>query len=476
MTIFDSSMVGIALPLMSDDANIQFTDLQWFVSIYLIFFASMLLPAGLMGDRYGRKKTLLGGLALFSVAALLCSVIEGMFGLVVARALQGVGAAFMLAPALSIIGHSFHGTKETARVWAIWGSIMGLTMILAPIVSSLVGAYGGWRWAFGTMGGCGLVLLLLVLQYIPDSRDPSTQPFAWTSSIMFCAAMMAWTGILILGPDYGWNSGEMLLAYVLALFVSGLYLYLERSRENPMLDLSLFRSLRFNGAVLAMIAYAATAQVMLTYLPLYLQKAQEIAPFWLGIAMLPFSCAMFLFPHLSRRLAGNMPSFKILSLGLGVIALGNFGLATAVSSGELMFFGLMMVLLGAGGGLINGETQKGILGAVPKERAGMASGISTTARFSGVLIGFVVLSVVFAAVVKNALKQRLCEGTDALCQQAGTIAQDVVIGNLQALSTSSAELQMAAEQSYSSGFTGLFATAGVFALIAAVFVRWSMKE
>lgn len=476
MTIFDSSLVGIVLPLMIEDSQIQFSSLQWFVSIYLIFFASFLLPAGLAGDKYGRKKTLLTGLAVFSLSAMMCSVLSNITTLVIARAFQGVGAAFMLAPALSIIGHSFRDPEQTPRVWAIWGSIMGLTMVCAPLLSGLASAQLGWRSAFAVMGISGLLLLTQVVAHIRESRDPNAKPFDWPNAVTFCFVMMVWTSILILGPDFGWSSQPILQGYLLGIVVTVLYLYLETNSRTPMLDLSLFRSLKFNGAVIAMLIYAATAQVMLTFLPLYLQKLHNIDPLWLGVAMLPFSVAMFVFPHLARFLSKHLSSVQTLSIGLLVIAAGNFGLSLAAEYRDELIFFVMMLILGAGGGFINGETQKAILGAMPKDKAGMASGISTTARFSGVLIGFVILSVVFAVTLKRSLQEQLCTGQGSPCEQATLLLPEVVAGNFDKLTTLSPELQTTAMQSFGTGFSWLFALAGTMALLTAIFVFRAMRD
>jgi MFS family permease len=148
MTVLDTNVVAVVLPTIARDLGASFAEVEWVVSTYVLCFAALLLPAGSIADRFGRRKVFVGGIGLFALASLLCGAAPSAPALCLARSAQGAGAAFLLAPALAIIGHAFHDEAERARAWAIWGGIMGLTMVLAPIVGGVI-AYGlGWRWAF----------------------------------------------------------------------------------------------------------------------------------------------------------------------------------------------------------------------------------------------------------------------------------------------------------------------------------------
>ena len=148
MTVLDTNVVAVVLPTIACDLGASFADVEWVVSTYVLCFAALLLPAGSIADRFGGRKVFLGGIGLFALASLLCGDAPSAPALYLARGAQGVGAALLLAPALAIIGHGFHDEAERARAWAIWGGIMGLTMVLAPIIGGVI-AYGlGWRWAF----------------------------------------------------------------------------------------------------------------------------------------------------------------------------------------------------------------------------------------------------------------------------------------------------------------------------------------
>ncbi len=178
MTVLDTNVVAVVLPTIARDLGASFADVEWLVSTYVLCFAALLLPAGSIADRLGRRKVFLGGIGLFALASLLCGAAPSAPALYLARGAQGVGTAFLLAPALAIIGHAFHDEAARARAWAIWGGVMGLTMVLAPIIGGVI-AYGlGWRWAFYVNVPVCALLGAAVLPLIQESRDSEARSFS----------------------------------------------------------------------------------------------------------------------------------------------------------------------------------------------------------------------------------------------------------------------------------------------------------
>ena len=189
MTVLDTNVVAVVLPTIARDLGASFADVEWVVSTYVLCFAALLLPAGSIADRLGRRKVFLGGIGLFALASLLCGAAPSAPALYLARGAQGVGAAFLLAPALAIIGHAFHDEAERARAWAIWGGIMGLTMVLAPIIGGVI-AYGlGWRWAFYVNVPVCALLGTAVLPLIQESRDSEARGLDPGGIVLFAASM-----------------------------------------------------------------------------------------------------------------------------------------------------------------------------------------------------------------------------------------------------------------------------------------------
>lgn len=403
MTVLDTNIVAVVLPGVARDLGASFAQVEWLISAYVLCFASLLLPAGAIADRFGRRRIFLVGILAFALSSLLCGAAPTALTLTLARAAQGVGAAFLLAPALAIIGHAFHAETQRAKAWATWGAIMGLTMVLAPLLGGLIAYVLGWRWAFYVNLPICAALAVSVLWLIPESRDAEARRLDPLGIIFFAMMMLGLTWGLIQGQAHGWNSAQSLVGFGVGVSSLVIFLIVETCQARPMLDLSLFRLPRFVGAVLAMFAYAATAQVMASLLPLYLQNGLGRSPLAAGLGMLPFALAMLTFPQVGRRLDQRLQGYHILSLGLAVVCAGNVVIGWAAEAGAWFGVALGMAILGAGGGLLNGETQKAIMGAVPRHRSGMASGISTTARFSGILLGFAGLSAVLAIRARETL-------------------------------------------------------------------------
>jgi EmrB/QacA subfamily drug resistance transporter len=478
MTVLDTNVVGIVLPTIARDLQASFAEVEWVISAYVLCFAALLLPAGSIADRYGRRRVFLVGITLFAMASLACGLAPSASSLYLARAAQGVGAAFLLAPALAIIGHTFHEEHARGSAWAIWGGIMGLAMVVSPLIGGVVSSVLGWRRAFDINVPICALLAATVLVFVAESRDPTPRTLDLPGIVLFALAMFFVTWALILGPGRGWVSGAVVLRGMGGLALFTVFGWVERRREHPMFDLGLFTSLPFVGAVLAMFAYASSAQVMASLLPQFLQNGRGNGVLAAGIGMLPFAFAMLVFPQVGRRLSPYLDSAHILTLGLGVVALGNLILMSAArQSGEIPLI-VGMSVLGTGGGLLNGETQKAIMGTVPRNRAGMASGISTTSRFVGILLGFAGLGAVLASSARRAIEQTMA--TSGLPIADGFV-DSIVAGDLDRAvgaypSDVAARVSTIARDSYSSGFAHAFLVAAVVAGLAAAIVFVTMRR
>ncbi len=329
MTVLDTNVVAMVLPTIAREFSASFADVEWVISTYVLCFASLLLPAGALADRFGRRTVFLIGIGAFAFSSWLCGVADSAASLYLARALQGASAAFQLAPALAIIGHTFHRDEERNRAWSIWGGIMGLTMVLSPIIGGLIAHSLGWRWAFYINIPTGIVLALATLRSITDSKDENARRVDPIGIVAFASTMFGLTWGLINGQAHGWTSSTAIAGFVGGLAGLAIFLAAENIQQRPMLDLSLFRNPRFIGGVWAMFAYAACAQVMASMLPLFLQNGFGQPPLQAGFAMLPFASAMLIFPNVGRFLGKRMSSREILSFGLMIVGIGSLVTASA---------------------------------------------------------------------------------------------------------------------------------------------------
>jgi EmrB/QacA subfamily drug resistance transporter len=480
LTVLDTNVTGIVLPTIARDFGASFADVEWVISTYVLCFASLLLPAGAIADRFGRRRIFLIGIAIFALASLLCGFAWSAPALYAARAFQGVGAAFLLAPALAIIGHSSHEENERDRAWAIWGGMMGLTMVLAPIIGGVI-AYGlGWRWAFDINVPICATLAIAVLGFVEESKDESARRLDPAGILLFGTSMFGLTSGLINGQARGWGSITALASFGVGLCGLIAFIVAENIQRQPMLDLTLFRLPRFIGAMLAMFAYAGCAQVMASMLPLFLQNGLGCTSLGAGFAMLPFALAMLALPHGGRRLNRVLTSSQILFLGLAIVAGGNALTSWGAHLGVWPVVMAGMLVLGSGGGLLNGETQKAIMSSVPRDRAGMASGLSTTSRFTGILLGFAVLSGVLSTATRSWLISVPCPA-GMTCGRIQRFADAVVAGDLRralaGIVGPARPLAMAhARLAYSAGFTGALLVAAIMAGLSAILVALLMRK
>lgn len=396
MSLVDTNIVAMAVPEIARSLNAGPADAQWVVSAFFLTFAASLLPAGVIADRLGRRRVFLLGVTGLGLTSLVCGLAPGMVWLQLGRFMQGVAMAFVLSPALALIGHRFRGAAERNHAWAIWGGVMGVTMVVAPIGGGLLVQSFGWRWAFFLNIPICVALAGAIKVYAEESRDPTRGGLDPLGILLFAASMFGLVWGLINAQAHGWDSAATLAGFALGIGALAGFIVAERVQRHAMLNLRLFRNPRFVGAVWAMFAYAATAQVLASLLPVFLQDGAGFSIATAGFAMLPFALAMLVFPYAGARLGRRYSSAAILALGLATVAAGHVLAGWGACSHRWPLFFLGTFVTGGGAGLLNGETQKAIMMTIPADEAGAASGVGATARFSGILIGFTGLNTVLA--------------------------------------------------------------------------------
>ncbi|CAG9177991.1 MFS transporter [Cupriavidus pampae] len=483
LIVLDTNVVAVSLPAIARTFQASFADVEWVVSAYMVAFASCLLPAGGLADRLGRKRMMLIGLAVFILASVGCGLASTATFLNVARAIKGVGAAMLLTAALAIIANTFHEGAERTRAWAIWGTCMGITTTIAPLVGGVITQWVGWRWIFLINVPICLVLVACVRYAVTESRNPTSSRIDVVGSALFGVALMLAIWALIDVPAHGWASLATWSRFGGAAVLLVLFVLHERATAHAMIDLALFRQPRFVGAVLGMFGYAACAQVMMTFLPLYLQNAFGMSAVHAGVGMLPFALAMIVGPYFGQFVGARLSarfdgSGSVLVAGLLLIGTGNLLVAAVAAHAHYGLVAVGMIVTGLGAGVMNGDTQKAIMACVPVHRTGMASGISTTTRFSAIVTAVGVLGAVLASHTQQAFEAALPAGfswrdtlgTDFMTRVlAGDIAQAIAPLDTAARATTAA----LASQAFASGFGAALMVAGVAALVLSATV-WSL--
>lgn len=469
LIMLDSNIVAVSLPAMGRSLGASFTDIQWVISAYVLTYASLLLASGNYADLYGRKKAMLIGLVVFAVASVGCGLATSSLLLNLARAFQGVGGALLLTASLAIIGNAFKSAERT-RAFAFWGASLGIALAIGPIVGGVITSTVGWRWAFLVNIPLCALLIAATLKFVDESHDPSAKNLDFGGIVTFSGGLALLIWGLIDGNDTGWSSSTILIRLAAAAVLFAVFVVVELRTRHAMVDFALFKKDTFLGAVLAMIGYGASAQVMVFFLPLYLQNSFDFDPLIAGVAMIPFAIPMVAAPRVTARLGAIYSGRALLTAGLAIAMAGNvlFAIFAYLHLPYYVFVSSMLVA-GCGAGLLNGQTVKVISGAVPEARAGMASGLASTTRFIGILVSVAVLGATLSDVANRhfvTVAKRL-----GLDQAAAEIAaKKVTSGDLDGmLATIPENLRSPLKETGLAAYASGFAEASILAaLIAAV--------
>jgi EmrB/QacA subfamily drug resistance transporter len=358
LIMLDSNIVAVSLPAIGRSLGASFTDIQWVISAYVLTYAALLLAAGNLADLRGRRQAMVLGLVVFAVASGACGLATTATLLNLARAVQGIGGALLLTASLAIISNAFKGAERT-HAFAFWGASLGIALAVGPIAGGTITDLFGWRWVFLVNLPACVALIIATYSVIDESRDPNAKKLDFPGIFTFSLGLALLIWGLIDGNDAGWTSTSILLRLGVAFVLFMAFVIVEVRQNRPMVDFSLFRRRTFTGAILAMIGYGASAQVMVFFLPLFLQNAYGFAPIYAGIAMIPFAVPMVLAPRITAKLAARFSGRALLTVGLAISLVGNI-LFWIIARANLPypFFAFGMFISGCGAGLLNGQTVK----------------------------------------------------------------------------------------------------------------------
>jgi len=394
MLLMDITIVNVALPAIQRSLHASFDDLQWVVNAYALSLASLLLTAGSIADLLGRRRLFAIGLVIFTLASMTCGLASGPLMLNVARAVQGVGGAIMLATSLALIAGAFRG-RDRGVAFGVYGAVIGAAVAIGPVVGGALTAGIGWEWIFFVNVPIGVAALALTLTRVDESRDPHAKRVDWLGLVTFSGGLFLLVFGLTQGNDAGWGSTEIVACLGGAVVLLSAFLVVERRQARPMLDLTLLRVPSFAGVSLLTVALSASMFAMFLYLTLYIQNVLHYGPLQAGLRFLPFSLLSFTVAPISGRLTVRMPVRWLLFAGLMLTA-GGLALMSGVDAGSGWTALLPgFVLAGVGVGLANPAIASTAVGVVSHQRAGMASGVSNTCRQVGLATGIAALGAVF---------------------------------------------------------------------------------
>jgi EmrB/QacA subfamily drug resistance transporter len=458
-----NTILNVALPTIQEELDASSSELQWIVDSYMLLYAGLLLAAGTLGDRFGRRRALLAGLVVVGIGSVLAALADSADELIAARALMGIGAAGIMPTTLSILTNIFPA-DERPRAIAIWAAVAGMGIAIGPIT-------GGWLIEHTDTSGIFLVNLLPVvaclagaLLVVPESRDPARPRVDVTGCLLSVAALSALVWALIEAPERGWTDALTLAGFGAGAALLAAFLAWERRTDHPMLELGVFRNLRFSAASLSItFVYFALMGVMYIQTT-FLQSVLGNSALDAGVLMLPTAAGMVVAARASVRLTAGLGTKLVVAAGLGVVAAAlvmttGFGVATGDD-----YIALTGFIMGAGVGLALAPATEAIMGSLAPEKAGVGSAMNDVVREVGGTLGVAVLGSVLASTYASDMDG----ATAALPADAAAAAEDSVAGAHAVagqLGSGGAELISTANQAFVDAFS---TTAGIAAAIALV--------
>jgi EmrB/QacA subfamily drug resistance transporter len=394
MVLLDNTVVNVALPAIQQDLGSTVSDLQWIVNSYTLLFASLMLTAGTLGDLFGRRRVMLGGLLLFTVASVLCGVAPNVQTLVLARALQGAGAAALLPTTLAIVTATFPDDRERAQAIGIWAGVSALALAAGPILGGVLTEAFGWQSVFFVNLPVGIVAMVVGRRVIRESARPGGRRLDVPGLVLGALTLGALTYALIEAPELGW--GSPVTVGLLVASAAGLvaFLAVERRTADPMLPLRFFRNSNFTvGVTVAGLAFFGLLS-MLFFLSLYFQEVRGYSPVEAGIRFLALEGAIVFVAPVAGRLASRIGSRLPMTVGMALTATGLLLLTRLQPDTSYGAMWWNLTLMGVGMGLTMAPVTAAIMATVPATRAGMASAVSNTARQVGAVCGVALLGAI----------------------------------------------------------------------------------
>jgi len=399
MVVMSVAGLNVAIPKIQEGLKTSFTNLQWIVDSYALVFAGLLLPAGALGDRFGRKRALMLGLVIFATGSLISGVGTGVGQVILGRAVTGIGAAFVMPATLSLLTTVFP-PEERRKAIAVWAGFAGAGAALGPIVSGALLEKFWWGSTLIVNLPVVAIVLLAVGMFSPNSRDPEATPLDPAGALMSLLGLGSLVFAIIEGPEKGWSDPAVVVAFAVAAVGLTAFVTWERRAEHPMLPLWLFKDRRMSvGSSVITTAFFVMFGLFFLFSP-YLQFVRGYSPLAAGLSTLPIAVTLIAIAPRSAVLAERLGTGRVISTGFTLVACG-FAVMTVVRPGTpyLVLAGAL-VLLGAGMSLTAAPSTGNIMSAVPPAKAGVGSAVNDTTREVGGALGIAVLGSISNAVFR----------------------------------------------------------------------------
>src|SRR5689334_15326646 len=465
----DNTILNVALPSLQEHFDASGSTLQWMVDSYLVSFAGLLLTLGTLGDRFGRKRALQTGIALFGLSSLAVLLVRTSAQLIAVRAVMGVGGALIMPATLSIITNVFPPEERTKAI-GIWAGTASIGVGLGPLFGGLLLEYFDWYSVFLVNVPVAAVAFVAGMRLVPESRDPNPGRFDVPGALLSIGALVSLIYALIEAPEQGWLEPIILGAFGTAVVLGALFVVWERRTSSPMLDLSLFRNPRFSIGSLSISFASFSLFGAIFVMTQFLQDAKGYSPLEAGAAMVPLAFGLMLGAVRATKAAAKVGTKRV--VGAGLIGLGVTLTTTLLWTSDMPYWpiGLWFFFGALSMGCIMGPATGSVMGAVPKEKAGVASAMNDVTRQVGGSLG----TAVIGSLVASFYSSRVADAAAGLPSGAQHAVKDS-IGTADAVAAQlpahqSASLAHSAASAFTDALGLGLCAAAVAAFVAAVVV------
>ena len=401
MAILDNLVVNVAIPTISEDFSPSVTQIQWIVSAYTLVFASLQITAGGLGDRFGRKRFFLIGVAIFTGTSALAALVQNTEWLIVARAAQGVGAALIMPLSLALISAAFP-PEERGKALGIWSAVSVSGLAFGPIVGGVIVEYFAWQWIFLINVPIGIAAFLITSAVVKESRDESGQVATdIPGTVLVTAAIGSLTWSLIEAGERGWSDSFIVTGFAVSAVLFAAFIYVEQHTAKPMVPLRFFKSSTFTGANLDAFAVSFFISGLAFSLTMYWQNVHDYSPIRNGLTMLPMVATMMIFSPISGSLVNRIGTSRLITVGMLIVGISAFlYLQTGVSASFLDVLPAMIVM-GFGFSLIFAPMTTAVLNSVESDKSGIASAVNGAVRETGFAFGVALLGTIMNQVYRS---------------------------------------------------------------------------
>lgn len=451
----DNTILNVALPTLVRDLHATTSQLQWIVDAYTLVFAGLLLTAGSLGDRFGRRRGLTIGLVIFGFGSVASALVHSPNHLIATRALMGIGGALIMPATLSIISNVFTVPAERARAIAVWAGFSAMGIALGPLS-------GGWLlqhfwWGSVFMVNIPIVALALLggRLFVPESKDPSPRGLDPFGALLSIVGLVTLVWAIIEAPGRGWTDGTTLGAFALGGLLMAAFIAWERHSDHPMLDVGFFANPRFTAASTAvtLVFFALFGSMFLQ--TQYLQFVLGYTALQAGIRVGPVALVLMVVAPLSARLVERIGTKLVVASGLAIVSVALVILSFATPTSGYPLVLASMLVMGLGMGMTMAPATESIMGSLPRAKAGVGSAVNDTTRQVGGALGVAILGSLLASTYRSSLGTSVSEAARASVGGALAVARDM--GGEQG-----AALARAAKSAYVDGMSvGVLVAAGV---------------